>query len=394
MSDELFLTLKPYREKSVLQRHPWIFGGAVASVSGEPERGDTVTVRASDGAFLARAAYSPHSQIVGRIWSWDESETINGSFFARRITLAMRARDALAETTNALRWVNAESDGLPGLIVDRYADFAVCQFLAAGADRWKREIVDVIASQPGIVGVYERSDVDVRAKEGLKAKTGVLHGEPPPALVEVYESENRFLVDIAHGHKTGFYLDQRDNRKTVAEFARDRDVLNAFAYTGAFTVAAWRGGARSVTSIDSAAQALAVAERNLTLNGAPTDGVREGDVFKVLREYRDSGQTFDLIILDPPKFAQTQAQLNKATRAYKDINWLAFRLLRPGGTLVTFSCSGLVSADLFQKIIFGAALDAKRDAQIVRWLSQASDHPVRLAFPEGAYLKGLVCRVE
>lgn len=400
MSDERTLRLKPGREKSLVQRHPWIFSGAVASLSGQPARGETVIVRAADGQFLARAAYSPHSQIVARIWTWDEHERIDEAFFQCRITRAIQARDRLGERTNALRWVNAESDGLPGLIVDRYADFVVCQFLTAGAERWKREIAAVLTAQPGIVGVYERSDVDVRAKEGLEASVGVLAGAAPPSLVEAWDQGHtpeerwRFLVDIAHGHKTGAYLDQRDNRTVVSELVRECDVLNAFAYTGGFSVAAWRGGARTVVSIDSAAQALALAERNLALNGLPIEGLREGDVFKVLREYRDSGRSFDLIILDPPKFAQAQAQLNKATRAYKDINWLALRLLRPGGYLITFSCSSLVSPELFQKIVFSAALDARRDAQIVRWLWQASDHPVRLTFPEGAYLKGLVCRAE
>jgi 23S rRNA (cytosine1962-C5)-methyltransferase len=377
-----------------VQRHPWIFAGAVASVSGDPAAGDTVVVRSSTGAFLARAAYSPSSQIVGRIWSWDEAQSIDESFFENRIAKAVEARDALAETTTALRWVNAESDGLPGLIVDRYAGFAVCQILAAGAERWKDEICSILAARPGITGVYERSDVDVRAKEGLRTRAGVLYGEAPSDLVEVREGPWRFAVDIVRGHKTGFYLDQRENRRIVASLARGREVLNAFAYTGAFAVAALSAGALSVLSVDSSRPSLDVAERNLALNGLPAEGLREGDVFKVLREYRDSGRRFDLVILDPPKFAQSQAQLQRATRAYKDINWLACRVLRPGGYLVTFSCSGLVSADLFQKIVFGAALDAQRDAQVVQWLAQASDHPVRLTFPEGFYLKGLVCRVE
>jgi 23S rRNA (cytosine1962-C5)-methyltransferase len=424
MTSEPTLTLKPAREKSVVQRHPWIFSGAVAAVSGQPANGETVTVRAADGAFLARAAYNPQSQIVARIWTWDESETVDADFLARRIAQAIQRREAFAQTTNALRWVNAESDGLPGLIVDVYASFVVCQFLTAGAERWKREIAVTLAAQPNIVGVYERSDVEVRGKEGLQTSEGVLCGETPPDDVEVWEATGnlslsktlgneerilrhreqrcqgaspltwRFLVDLKHGHKTGFYLDQRHNRKVAHELARDREVLNCFAYTGAFTIAALSGSAHSVISIESSAQALDMARRNLALNQLPTDGLCEGDVFKLLRAYRDAGRTFDLIILDPPKFAQTQAQLNKATRAYKDINWLALRLLKPQGYLITFSCSGLVSAALFQKIVFGAALDAKRDAQVVRWLGQASDHPVRLSFPEGAYLKGLVCQVE
>jgi len=377
-----------------VQRHPWIFAGAVASISGDPAAGDTVVVRSSTGAFLARASYSPRSQIVGRIWSWDEAQLIDASFFENRIAKAIEARAALLEATTALRWVNAESDGLPGLIIDRYGGFAVCQFLTVGAERWKDEICRILAARPGITGVYERSDVDVRAKEGLPRRAGVLCGEAPTDLVEMREGSWRFAVDIVRGHKTGFYLDQRENRRIVASLARGREVLNTFAYTGAFAVAARSAGALSVVSVDSSRPALDLAARNLALNALPADGLREGDVFKVLREYRDSGRLFDMVILDPPKFAQSQAQLKRATRAYKDINWLACRVLRPGGYLVTFSCSGLVSAELFQKIVFGAALDAQRDVQIVQWLAQASDHPVRLTFPEGFYLKGLVCRVE
>jgi 23S rRNA (cytosine1962-C5)-methyltransferase len=394
MSPQPTLSLKAGREKSILQHHPWIFSGAVASLSGDPVAGDTVVVRANDGVFLAQASYSPESQIVGRIWSWDESQPVDASFFEHRIANAIEARAALSETTTALRWVNAESDGLPGLIVDRYASFVVCQFLTAGADRWKHEIARVLAAQPGITGVFERSDVDVRSKEGLQAKVGVLCGEAPPDLVEVREGAWRFGVDIVRGQKTGFYLDQRVNRRIVSCLARGREVLNAFAYSGAFAVAALSAGALNVLNVDSSAPALNLAARNLALNGLSTEGLRVGDVFKVLREYRDSGRLFDMVILDPPKFAQSQAQLNRATRAYKDINWLAFRVLRPGGHLITFSCSGLVPAGLFQQIVFGAALDARRDAQIVQWLAQASDHPVRLTFPEAFYLKGLVCRVE
>jgi 23S rRNA (cytosine1962-C5)-methyltransferase len=342
----------------------------------------------------------------------------------------------LSVITNAVRWVNAESDGIPGLVVDRYAQFVVCQFLTAGAEKWKNEIADVLMSQDGIIGVYERSDVDVREKEGLGQAVGLLGGLEVPDLVEIYEdmsfrgasrverearsrgtrrgisaktcevlktsqvyprwgtrNDIKLFVDIKHGHKTGFYLDQRENREVVKQFAKDRDVLNAFCYTGAFSVAAWQGGAKSVVSLDSSAPALSLAKKNLELNALPVDGVTEGDVFATLRTYRDSRQSFDMIILDPPKLAHSQSQIEKASRAYKDMNLLALKLLRPGGILITFSCSGSISDELFQKIIFGASLDAKREAQIIQRLSQASDHPVRLAFPEGAYLKGLVCRV-
>jgi 23S rRNA (cytosine1962-C5)-methyltransferase len=393
------LILKTNRERSILRRHPWVFSGAVARVEAAPQPGATVTIRSSEGQFLAKAAYSPKSQIVARVWTWDEAEEIDATFFERTLAQAIRFRDPLRATTNAIRLVNAESDGLPGLIVDQYADVIVCQFLTAGADAWKETIADILAEQPGISSVYERSDVDVRGKEGLKASEGVMRGPTPPATIDVWEASpngNRwqFSVDVLQGHKTGFYLDQRENRKVVAEFSSDKKVLNVFAYTGAFTVAAWQGGASAVTSIDSSGPALEIARRNLEQNDLSTDGLLEADAFKELRVYRDSGTTFDLIILDPPKFAHTEAQINKATRAYKDLNWLAFRLLNPGGHLITFSCSGLVSEDLFQKILFGAALDAGRNVQIIQRLSQATDHPILLTFPEAAYLKGFVCRAE
>ncbi len=362
-----------------------------------PEPGETVIVRSSSGDYLARAAYSPKSQIITRVWSWDEAEQIDAAFFERRLAQAIQSRASLAQTTNAIRLVNAESDGLPGLIVDRYAELMVCQFLTTGAERWKGTIADLLMAQPGVTSVYERSDVEVRGKEGLRSSEGLLRGITPSS-VEVWEltpdgSQWRFQVDIAEGHKTGFYLDQRDNRQVVAGFARRQKVLNVFAYTGAFTVAAWWGGAQEVISVDSSGPSLDLARHNLELNNFSTIGLTEADAFKLLREYRDNGETFDLIILDPPKFAHTEAQINKATRAYKDINWLAFRLLTPGGHLITFSCSGLITEDLFQKILFGAALDAKREAQIIRRLGQADDHPVLLSFPEAAYLKGFVCRV-
>jgi len=423
------ITLKPNREKSLLRRHPWIFSGAVASIQGDAASGDTIIIRSSTGEFLAYAAYSPQSQIVARVWSWDENEKIDQVFFAKRIAKSIEARSSLSAITNAMRWVNAESDGVPGLVVDRYAQFAVCQFLTAGAEKWKSEIADVLMAQEGIIGLYERSDVDVREKEGLQQSVGVLRGETPPEAIEIWESNVsdvgrsretshseaieiwesnvsdvgrsqetshsiKLFVDIKHGHKTGFYLDQRENREVVKQYAKDRDVLNAFCYTGAFSVAAWQGGARSVVSLDSSAPALSLAKKNLELNALSVDGITEGDVFTTLRKYRDSRQSFDLIILDPPKLAHSQAQIDKASRAYKDMNLLALKLLRPNGILITFSCSGSISDDLFQKIIFGAALDAKRDVQIIKRLAQASDHPVRVTFPEGAYLKGLVCRVE
>ncbi len=392
--------LKPGREKSVRQHHPWVFSGAVRELRGEPEPGATVEVLAHDGAWLARGAFSPASQIRVRVWTWSQEEEIDGSFFERRLARAVEARSGLAASTDAMRLVHAENDGLPGLILDRYGAWVVVQSLSAGAERWLESIVDAAARLPGVRGVFERSDVDVRQKEGLPERVGARWGEEPPAENLIHEGDWRFAVDVRGGHKTGFYLDQRDSRRVVHDlagrWARGGRVLNAFAYSGSFAVAALAGGAGEVVNVDSSSEALRLARRNYELNGLEsrdTDFVEE-DVFRFLRRMRDMGVTFDMVILDPPKFAHSAADVMRATRAYKDINWLAFRLVRPGGCVVSFSCSGLVSADLFQKVLFGAAEDAERQAVIMEHLSQPEDHPVRLSFPEGAYLKGLVCRLE
>ncbi len=389
------IILKPGREKSLLRRHPWVFSGAIAQVEGQPESGETVEVRATDGAALGWGAYSPQSQIAARMWTFDAAVSITPEFFRGQLTQALGMRRDLGASATAGRLVNAESDGLPGLVVDRYADYLVCQFLSAGAERWKREVVTLLEELAPNTGIYERSDVDVREKEGLPPATGVLSGAQPPELVEIREGECRFLVDIVRGHKTGFYLDQRENRALAARYAAEGEVLNCFAYTGGFAVWALQGGAARVTNVEASAAALELAARNAALNGQDLGRVEnvEGDVFQVLRRYRDARRQFNLIVLDPPKFAESHSQLERASRGYKDINLLAFKLLRPGGVLFTFSCSGLVTADLFQKIVAGAALDSGREAQIIQRLSQAPDHPVALNFPEGEYLKGLVCRV-
>jgi 23S rRNA (cytosine1962-C5)-methyltransferase len=408
------VVLKPGRDKSLQRRHPWVFSGAIERVEGEPASGETVEVRSTDGTSLGLGAYSPHSQIAVRIWTFDPAESIAPDFFRARLTCALATRASLGFGTqsavaspspsairyppsaSAYRLVNAESDGLPGLIVDRYSEYLVCQFLSAGAEYWKRELVTLLADLLPFAGIYERSDVDVREKEGLPPATGVLAGSPPPDLVEIDEYGCHFAVDVRGGHKTGFYLDQRDNRALVAEYAEGREVLNGFAYTGAFGVWALKGGAVRVTNVESSTAALDLAQRNAELNGLDISKIENvaGDVFHILRQYRDARRQFDLVILDPPKFADSRSQIEKASRGYKDINLLALKLLRPGGLLFTFSCSGLITPDLFQKIVAGAALDAGRDVQIVRRLTQAPDHPVALNFPEGEYLKGLVCRVE
>jgi 23S rRNA (cytosine1962-C5)-methyltransferase len=391
------ICLKSGRDKSVRQRHPWVFSGAIHHLQGDPQMGETVEVRNEAGEWLAWAAYSPFSQIRGRIWSWEQEESIDAGFIRRRLEQAMRMRQSLVppEETNALRLVHGESDGLPGVVVDRYAGMLVLQILSAGAEAWREELVDGLVELTGLQQVYERSDVDVRSLEGLPERTGSLHGSPPPGRLVIRESGLDFIVDVCTGQKTGFYIDQRRNRQRVRALVAGRKVLNCFCYSGAFSVYALAGGAERVLSIDSSADALGLAAENMTLNGFPAEKAEwlEGDVFHELRRLRDRAESLDAIILDPPKFAPTAAQAERAARGYKDINLLAFKLLRPGGLLFTFSCSGGISTELFQKIVAGAALDAGVDARIIEHLAQGPDHPVALNFPEGAYLKGLVCQV-
>jgi 23S rRNA (cytosine1962-C5)-methyltransferase len=390
--------LKRNRARPVLQRHPWIFSGAIERMEGEVADGDVVEVRDAGRNWLARGTLNRRSQIAVRLLTWRQDEPIDRAFWQRRIERAIAARQPLAgdSTTTAYRIVHAESDYLPGLIVDRYGAWLVVQFLTLGVERWKEELVSVLAgSVDGVRGFYERSDVEVRAKEGLEQRTGLLWGQEPPEAVEVLENGHRFLVDVRQGHKTGFYLDQRENRARFPPFCEGAEVLDVFAYTGGFGVCAAAAGAASVTLVESSAAALDLARRNFALNGLDHPSVEyvEGDVFSVLRGYRARGRCFDVVVLDPPKFARTERDVKQAARAYKDVNLMAFQLLHPGGVLFTFSCSGAVSADLFQKIVFGAAVDAGREAQVIGHVAQGADHPVALTFPEGAYLKGLVCRV-
>jgi 23S rRNA (cytosine1962-C5)-methyltransferase len=388
------LILKPGREKSLKRRHPWVFSGAVAKVQGNPDAGDTVEIRSATGERLAIAAYSPKSQIVARVWDWQEIP-IDRDFFQKRIAQAVAQRKALLDQpdSGAVRLVHGESDGLPGVVADRYGDTLVLQLTSAGAERWREVIADQLLEVSGASRIWERSDAEVRALEGLAPVTAALRGAREPTRIAISEHGLQFEIDLERGHKTGFYLDQRENRLRVRALARGRDVLDGFCYSGGFALNARAGDAKSVTAVDSSAEALALARSNAELNKlAPAEWL-EGDVFQLLRRFRDQGRNFDLVVLDPPKFAPTAAHAAKAARAYKDINLLAFKLLRSGGLLVTFSCSGGVSADLFQKIIAGAALDAGAEAQIIERLGPGADHPVALNFPEGDYLKGLVCRV-
>ena len=390
------LILKKGRDHSLRQRHPWVFSGAIERVEGNPVSGETVDIVSANGEFLAKAAYSPQSSIRARVWAWAEVE-IDASFFEERIRSAveLRSRLNIDHADTAMRLVNAESDGLPGIVIDRYGEVVALQCLTAGAEYWRDTIVACLAQLPGIASIYERSDVDVRQLEGLPQRTGLLHGPDFPACIPITENGIQFLVDVKNGQKTGFYLDQRLNRRRVGELVRGLSVLNCFCYSGGFSLNALAGGADQVVSVDSSHDALELARQNLALNTLPAEKCTwlESDVFQLLRRFRDEGRHFDAIVLDPPKFAPTAASAEKAARAYKDINLLALKLLNPGGLLFTFSCSGGISSELFQKIVAGAALDARVEARIVEHLAQGSDHPVALNFPEGAYLKGLICQV-
>jgi 23S rRNA (cytosine1962-C5)-methyltransferase len=386
------IELKRGREKSLKRRHPWIFSGAVEKASGKA--GDTVAVLDSAKKALARAAYSPKSQIRARVWTFDPKEEVDAQFFRGRLEKALALREALpaAKHTNALRLVHGESDGLPGLVVDRYDDVLVAQFLAAGVERWRDPILDLLMELTGCAAIYERSDAEVRKLEGLEARAGFARGNRNASRCPIIEYGLNFRVDVEQGQKTGFFLDQRENRARLRSLAAGREVLDGFCYTGGFSIAALAGGAKRITALESSAAALDVARENLAANPLDASRIefRQADVFAELRKLRDSAARFDLIILDPPKFAPTAAQVKKAARAYKDINLWSLKLLAPGGLLATFSCSGGVSAELFQSIVAGAALDAGADAKIIDRFTAAADHPVALEFPEGEYLKGLL----
>jgi 23S rRNA (cytosine1962-C5)-methyltransferase len=412
------LILQPGKERSLLRRHPWLFAGAVERLEGRARPGDTVQVVASggryDGSVLAKAAFSPASQIRARVWSFEPEETIDDAFFKRRVAAAVARRAALPELAGqeGLRLIHAESDGLPGVIADRYrdemsGDTVVLQLTSAGADKWREAIANALEKATACARIYERSDSEVRALEGLEPRAGWLRNAPlPPGGGEAGEGGERivmaehevlYAVDYAGGHKTGFYLDQRDNRRLLGELAAGKRVLNCFCYTGGFSLQALAGGAAAVLSVDSSQPALELAAHNLALNprlDAARAEWRCANVFEELRRLREAGASYDVVVLDPPKFAPSAAHVERAARAYKDINLNGFRLLAQGGLLMTYSCSGGVGLELFQKIVAGAAVDAGRTARIVKRLQGAADHPVDLAFPEGEYLKGLLVQVD
>lgn len=386
------MNLKPGREKSLLRLHPWVFSGGVDKVRGSASAGDTIAIRAADGRFLAWAAYSPASPIRAKVWSFDERAVPDESLMRSRVAAAVARR---ARTPGgACRLVHAEADGLPGLVADCYGEVLVVQITSAGAERWREVLVDALRTASGCARVYERSDADARGLEGMPSRSGWVTGEAADGPLVIEEHGLRYQVDIVAGQKTGFFIDQRDNRRTVGELARDREVLNCFCYTGGFTLSALAGGARSVLSVDSSGEALETARANVALNGLDAARAQwaEADVFKHLRQLRAEGRSFDLIILDPPKFAPTSRDAERAARGYKDINLNALKLLRPGGRLATFSCSSGVNADLFQKIVAGAASDAVASCVLEARYCASSDHPVLMEFPEGEYLKGLQLR--
>ncbi|HRJ44091.1 MAG: class I SAM-dependent rRNA methyltransferase [Caldilineaceae bacterium] len=394
------VVLKPGREKPVRQQHPWVFSGGIRSLPQAAADGAIVDVRAHDGQWLAAGYLNRQSQIQIRLLSWEQSTPIDDHFWEKRLAqaLARRAHLAADPAVTAYRLINGENDYLPGLVVDRYDRWLVLQAGTLGIDLRKRQLAGHLLALTGCVGVIERSDHSQRQEEGLLPVSGHLLGEPPPDRVTIRENGYSFLVDLTGGQKTGYYTDQRSNRQRVAAWAAGAKVLNCFSYTGSFAAYALAAGAKDVTNLDASVEALELGEENLRLNGFDVEAQSEsiaGDVFQILRDWQRQGrQEYDLIVLDPPKFAQNKRGLEGALRGYKEINLRALGLLRPGGILATFSCSGLVSADLFQKVVFGAAIDAGRPVQILEWLQQGADHPVALTFPEGAYLKGLICRVD
>lgn len=391
------VTLLPKREKSLLRKHPWVYATAIKRTKGSLALGDIVEVHAHDGKWLGRGSYSPDSQLRVRIWTFTHKETIDQAFFNQRINQAIQIRKPIIERhgLNAYRLIAGESDLMPGVTIDVYDDTIVCQLLSAGAERFKGMIVTALQHHFPNRNIYERSDVDVREKEGLIQQTGSLVGELDNSEKVITENGIKILVDIKKGHKTGFYLDQRDSRAALEKYVKDKSVLNCFCYTGTFSLYALRGGAKEVTNVDVSDYALDTAKRNVELNELDLSRVNfeKQDVFKLLRLYRDQGKRFDVIVLDPPKFVDSKANLTSACRGYKDINMIAMQLLNPGGYLLTFSCSGLMESNLFNKVVADAALDAGKSVYYLERLSQAQDHPVASFYPEGLYLKGLVCQV-
>ena len=387
------LHLKADRDRSMKRGHPWILSGAVAKVDGDPQPGDTVRIIAANGTELATASYSPFSALRARVWSFDPTVEITAGFIADTINKAVAQRNVDPELTHTCRLIFGDSDGLPGLTVDRYGEVAVMEINSVGIERWRDAVVSTLMKVEGITCVYERSEGADREREGLTVRNGLAAGVLPSKIYAI-EGNEKYIVNVEEGHKTGFYIDQRDSRKLVASLAPGLRVLNVFGYTGSFGIVAAKNGATSVTTVESSGPALELAKQNAELNGVDVGEVIEGDAFEVLRRMRDRRAEFDLIILDPPKYSASAKHIERATRKYKDINLVGIKLLAPGGKLMTFSCSQSMDTDLFQKVVAGAAVDAKRDLRIVRRLGQPVDHPVHLHFPESEYLKGLLLQAD
>ncbi len=390
------LILKKGREKPLKHKHPWIFSGAVERIEGDPAPGETVEIRSFGGEFLAQGAYSPESQIRARVWSWLQDQDVSIDFFRSKIKQAIQYREQVKYDYPMRRLIHAESDGLPGLVVDQYGEVLVLQLLSVGSDLWRDDLIQILAEETGAKSIYERSDVVVRKLEGLEPRTGLLFGQETEELLHIEQGGLQYWIDIRKGHKTGYYLDQRVNREVVGELCSGLSVLDCFCYSGGFSMQALKNGAESVTLVDESERALKLAEKHILSNQLPVERMttQKGDVFEVLRKFRDQAKSFDVIILDPPKFAPTASFANRAARGYKDINLLAFKLLKPGGLLATFSCSGGISREFFLRILSGAALDAGVNARIQLHMGQSADHSINLSFPEGTYLKGYGIRVD
>jgi len=390
------LILKKGREKPVKHKHPWIFSGAVERIEGDPAPGETIEIRSFGGEFLAQGAYSPESQIRARVWSWLQDEDISVDFFRSKVKQAIKYREHIKHDSPMKRLIHAESDSLPGLVVDQYGEVLVLQLLSVGSELWREDLIQILTEETRAKSIYERSDVEVRKLEGLEPRTGLVFGQEIDELLRIEQGGLQYWIDIRNGHKTGYYLDQRENREIVGGLCSGLSVLDCFCYSGGFSMQALKNGAESVTLIDESAGALKLAEKHMISNQLPVEHMttQKGDVFEVLRKFRDQAKSFDVIIMDPPKFAPTASFADRAARGYKDINLLAFKLLKPGGLLATFSCSGGISRDFFLRILSGAALDAGVNARIQLHMGQSADHSINLSFPEGTYLKGYGIRVD
>ena len=389
--------LKKGKEKAALQRHPWIFSGAIDKVKGAPENGEIVKVFGADKSFLAYGYYNSQSRVAVRLLEWDEETAIDKDWYQQKLrnAIASRAHVLNNEDTNTCRLVFSEADYLPGLIIDKYADFLSLQILSAGIENVKADIIDILRAELNPTGIFDKSDANARTHENLEVSQGLLWGENPPEFIEVKENGMRYHINIADGQKSGFYCDQRDNREILAAYTKDKEVLDCFCYSGGFTLNSLKHGAKHVTSVDSSALAIETLKHNLGLNGFTEDQQTsiQSDVNKQLRAFKEEGRTFDVIILDPPKYAPSRSALDRAARAYKDLNRLGMLLLNPGGILATYSCSGAVDLETFKQITAWAALDAGKEVQVIKQFHQPEDHPVRISFPEGEYLKGLLVRV-